>query len=341
MELRIGTRMRNRFTREMVVLMGTPDPEGFVLVRGEDGLEVPIALDHLVQAQSESKETKEEPALEEAKEYIPYLADDCTDRGLFVAFDLRNRTDPNPGPYEIVLINDTFQEFAFTCNLVSPVHVRPTVHGKLLKHAAVVLYRMELVELNDTPEFQLDFWELKTNGSGAWQQATIGLKGNQFSKKLADAPLLEYPVYLYQIADHLDAPVRENAEKDLEQYTALLVESRDLKNTALSTPVPIADVERRAAFPDELDLHIESLAPRQWRSLHPADILRLQRNTFEQYFHDAIRLGLDRIYIIHGVGKGTLRKLIHERLEGHPSVFQVKNEYHAKYGYGATEIIFK
>jgi dsDNA-specific endonuclease/ATPase MutS2 len=44
--------------------------------------------------------------------------------------------------------------------------------------------------------------------------------------------------------------------------------------------------------------------------------------------------------VIHGLGKGKLKNEIATRLINHPEVKTFKNEYHPKYGFGATEIIF-
>ena len=62
---------------------------------------------------------------------------------------------------------------------------------------------------------------------------------------------------------------------------------------------------------------------------------------FQRFFDQATRLGVSRVFVIHGVGEGKLKEAIAERLKGDPHVAKFKNEFHPKYGYGATEIIFK
>ncbi|MBK6929627.1 MAG: Smr/MutS family protein [Saprospirales bacterium] len=47
-----------------------------------------------------------------------------------------------------------------------------------------------------------------------------------------------------------------------------------------------------------------------------------------------------RVFIIHGVGEGKLRETIADELRRRPEVHKFKNEYHTKYGYGATEVVF-
>ena len=61
---------------------------------------------------------------------------------------------------------------------------------------------------------------------------------------------------------------------------------------------------------------------------------------FDRFVDKALRLDVDRIYIIHGLGNGILKTEIHQKLEHVPFVRKFSNDYHPKYGYGATEVIF-
>ncbi len=61
---------------------------------------------------------------------------------------------------------------------------------------------------------------------------------------------------------------------------------------------------------------------------------------FEAYIDEAVRQGVERVFIIHGIGKGHLRNLITSNLIRNPNVITFKNEYHPRYGHGATEVIF-
>ncbi len=59
---------------------------------------------------------------------------------------------------------------------------------------------------------------------------------------------------------------------------------------------------------------------------------------FDKFLSQAIRLGVSKVFVIHGVGKGKLKDKIVTRLIQMPDVTNFKNEYHSKYGFGATEI---
>ena len=57
---------------------------------------------------------------------------------------------------------------------------------------------------------------------------------------------------------------------------------------------------------DELDLH----------TFRPADVPELVAD----YLDECVRLGFTEVRIIHGKGKGTLRRTVHAVLERHPAV---------------------
>ncbi|MBV8253752.1 MAG: Smr/MutS family protein [Chitinophaga sp.] len=90
----------------------------------------------------------------------------------------------------------------------------------------------------------------------------------------------------------------------------------------------------------EVDLHIEKLE-KNWKGLSNIAILAIQLNAFQRYLDLAISHKQHHLIVIHGVGKGKLKDEIHNILRQTPEVANFVNQYHARYGYGATEINFK
>lgn len=90
----------------------------------------------------------------------------------------------------------------------------------------------------------------------------------------------------------------------------------------------------------EVDLHIEALE-KNWKGLSNIAILAIQLNAFQRYLELAISHHQHNLIVIHGVGKGKLKDEIHQILKQTPEVATFVNQYHAKYGYGATEITFR
>ncbi|NIG56338.1 Smr/MutS family protein [Chitinophaga sp. Cy-1792] len=90
----------------------------------------------------------------------------------------------------------------------------------------------------------------------------------------------------------------------------------------------------------EVDLHIEKLE-KNWKGLSNIAILAIQLNAFQRYLDLAISHKLHHMIVIHGVGTGKLRDEIHGVLRQTPEVANFVNQYHGRYGYGATEINFR
>jgi dsDNA-specific endonuclease/ATPase MutS2 len=75
---------------------------------------------------------------------------------------------------------------------------------------------------------------------------------------------------------------------------------------------------------DELDLH----------TFRPADVPEL----VPDYIDEAIRLGFARVRIIHGKGRGTLRRMVHAALERHPKVLSYTLGDQTSGSWGATVV---
>ena len=91
---------------------------------------------------------------------------------------------------------------------------------------------------------------------------------------------------------------------------------------------------------EEVDLHIEQLRV-DFQKLSSDEIFQIQISYFENMLAAAIVHKMPSIVFIHGVGNGVLQHRIHKMLGKHPQVRTFKDGQKQKFGYGATEIIFK
>ncbi len=99
------------------------------------------------------------------------------------------------------------------------------------------------------------------------------------------------------------------------------------------TPVSISLKEEEStssqplSFKNEIDLHIEKLAPDLANAI-PQIILQKQINATDQFIKNAIRSRMVEVLIIHGVGTGLLKAEVQHLLEGHKELhhFEVVNE---------------
>ncbi len=121
----------------------------------------------------------------------------------------------------------------------------------------------------------------------------------------------------------------------------VLFKTPEKQKTKPKTAETLFDFQnRKNKFSYEIDLHAEQLFAnhdtKDYRELLPLQISRL-RNFLSQ----AVTLRVQRVYVIHGVGSGRLKSEVSSVLNQMPEVTQYKNEYHPKYGMGATEVHFR
>lgn len=122
----------------------------------------------------------------------------------------------------------------------------------------------------------------------------------------------------------------------------------------LDEPLPLIDAQKlkeslfrgaseqvKVAIPPiEIDLHIEKLRD-DYQFLDQSEMVNIQLAYFQQMLDAAIVHQMPKIVFIHGVGNGTLRHHIHKVISKHPQVRTFMDAQKEKFGFGATEVIFK
>jgi len=94
------------------------------------------------------------------------------------------------------------------------------------------------------------------------------------------------------------------------------------------------------APPSVLDLHIEKLTE-DYIGMGSHEKLTFQLNAFEKWLNKVELHYMKHVFVIHGIGKGTLKDEIHNMLKQRSSVKSFVQQYHPWYGHGATEIFLK
>jgi len=191
--------------------------------------------------------------------------------------------------------------------------------------------KMVADDLNDRPTLDVEAWRTTTAGHDKRFSRKVKVKAKQFFKNFYEIPVLRRDMHVFEVFPNLvgneDSPITKSTPpKEKEKTTS---------NRVLVEKIP--SLVLKSQFPNEIDLHITSLNP-TGKKMHPADIFELQIQEFEKYIASAIQIGMDKVYVIHGIGKGNLRRKIHELLALNSLVKHYKNEHHPKYGFGATEI---
>jgi hypothetical protein len=230
--------------------------------------------------------------------------------------------------YTVLLLN----RCGYDLRLHYTFHLDGSLHTSLRKDLEtgddLVLHEFKTDQLNDLPSFTGTFW---------LQEKAGGLQ-HEFSRELRIKPKQFFGgQYLIENTEMLLFPLVEQLPFKEEKSIFPKSEKDTFDWGKGKKPKPHAVIEK-AQMPDFIDLHIEKLDP-AWELLSKGEMLELQLDCFREFLEKAIQLRLHKIYAVHGLGKGVLREAIARLLEQYPSVTSFNNQYHARFGHGATEII--
>ncbi len=345
----VGTRVRFKNTGDEGIVVAMLD-DNMLRVRLDNGMEIPSFIEDLQRQDDEEtgkvkakivkgKQPKRPAAPIDLKSKSQYTI--IKSYGLQLAFDPVLKSDGTTEKFAMLLINDTKYDCLYTLALSLKGYVEEKYNGKILGETMVPVGELFYDELNDSPEVEIECWRITTMGTGNRLHKVLKIKAKQFFKSLKTAPILDKQVHLYRIFENIadsESPRYKKKTEDLKTYTkrsaATPVKSRsNLKRLG-------HEVEALANFTTEIDLHIEKLVNNS-SGMKNADIVRIQMAAFDKFMSQAIRLGVDRVFLIHGMGEGKLKNMIASQLIQMPEVVSFKNEFHPRYGYGATEVIFK
>lgn len=263
--------------------------------------------------------------------------------GIQLALDPVLGPEGDPVGYAVYLINATGHR------VITDVTARAAGARLWNRAGALNLYehrKIGLVEyghLSEKLQFAVDVRVLRVDGTGPRHFRNLTIKPKRFFDHLEEVAELQRPAHLYTIFTDLDdrAVAQRSAEPapSLRRLTAEQQRTRARPAKSTEARPVTTDPAGRAEFPAELDLHLAALVKNP--SVVPRhQVLSTQLRFFDEYIDRALRLGVDRVFIIHGVGNGVLKREVHQRLRYVQFVKKYKNEYHPKYGYGATEVIF-
>ena len=345
----VGTRVKFLHTKDEGVVTALLDNNMVnVLLDGEEEIEIPAFIDDLVRYEdyidkNPSVKAKIVPGKKIKEVEAPYRPPVETQynilksAGIQLAFYPILNKDGNAEKYEMYLINDTKNDALFKLTFSLKGRIILTKNGKLDGISIFPLGDLLFDQLNDAPVFDIEGWRIKTDGTGPRMHKTLKIKPKQFFKKTKTAPLLNKRVHLFKVFEALQEK-REKRGEDLRTYTRKNSGPAKLWDE-LQDRVP-NEVLEYASFIPEIDLHIENLVENH-EKLDKSQILHIQLQHFEKYLDKAMQFGAKRVFIIHGVGKGKLRDAIATQLIRMEGIKSFKNEYHHRYGFGATEILLE
>lgn len=231
---------------------------------------------------------------------------------------------------KIHLHNQNDTGYAFTYQLRYFGESDFELKNEVLAFQDFYLHDIAFSDLNDSPSYHFEFSLLTPDKHKApYFEASLKLKPKQLFMKIQEIREKGDPTFSYQLFKEYPARVEEE-KMELGKLAAAGYKMYEASKARQHLP-PARTV---------VDLHIEKISD-SWKSMSNAEILQFQVDEFEKYYDLALAHYQPMLTVIHGVGSGRLRDEIHDILRHRKHVKYFINQYHPRYGYGATEIHFQ
>lgn len=282
-------------------------------VTDTDGFEIPVAISNLTHVHGHVSSAGGKQQLEIISE------EDFKDAGVFLAVATDGKMDAvahfsliNRSSYQLLVSLKTEQKGIYKGEFGSAV----------LPKTATQLYSANLANLDLWPtfNFQILFFSLGDQKPKEPLIITRRFKAKDFNSSKEQIPELNKYGWLIEL-----------------DKAAPLIDPQQLKESFFRTTIEKPKISRPDA---EVDLHIERLH-NDYQFLNESEIINIQLNHFQQMLDAAIANKMPSIVFIHGVGNGTLRHHIHKTISKHPQVRTFMDARKEKFGFGATEVVFK
>jgi hypothetical protein len=343
----IGTKVQFRYTGERGVISARLEGDMLqVRLDNQPGMEIPAFEEDLIRDEDaepvlagakfiQGKQEKKPEAPPRRSIISQYHI--LKPKGVQLAFEPMPGRDGVVTRYKAWLVNDTQHEFLIEFDLFTDDRDAIILDDKLSRVTALELGDLLYDDLSAHPEAVLTVRRITTEGTDEPISKSLKIKPKQFFNHLQTAPILNLMAYQFVMIDSFEPLKSDQVDglEDLKNYTKQ--HARQPRNTSTRGTRASSHIEEFAHFEPEIDLHIDKLLNGHAR-LDKGEILRIQLQHMHRFLDKSAQLGVTRVHIIHGMGEGKLRDAVSQELKQRGDVIKFKNEYHIKYGYGATEV---
>ncbi|MFK7796613.1 MAG: Smr/MutS family protein [Aureispira sp.] len=228
--------------------------------------------------------------------------------------------------YTIYLVNDTPVSFSFKFKLYLNQQIEHGFNKVIPASTYFAIGEFWQAQFNDAPKIEFACPNFHFSKS-------FKLKYKKFLTNHGVVPLIGIDTYHYLLFSKLEG--RKKATTSIKEYT---LQERSTNFSSITNTRPnLMDI---ASFDPELDLHAERLVE-DTSEFTPSELFELQLQALDTFITQAAFLEIKEVFIIHGLGKGKLREGVELYLRYHGDIKTYKNEFHEKYGFGATRVVFK
>jgi hypothetical protein len=131
--------------------------------------------------------------------------------------------------------------------------------------------------------------------------------------------------------------ITQNTQK--KTAVKLDINTEEMRKSMLSKKFKLA-AKVSYKFNNIIDLHAEKLTT-NLKHIQSAGILEMQLQHVDYCVDQAILNTQHHLVFIHGMGNGVLKKAIFERLKSNTAIKSIENKLDGRFGFGATEVLFK
>ncbi len=229
----------------------------------------------------------------------------------------------------IYLVNQDEVAYHFDYHLYFSGEVNFQLKNTIEPLSDFYLHDIDFEDVNDGPKFNVEFsLGIPDKKKAPYFETSLKLKAKQVFKKIEEIQINNQPSFTFPLFDFY--PDKQQEEKvDMTGLSKAGFRVYDASKGSRHLPPPRSVV----------DLHADKLT-NDWEDMNAAEILHMQLQSFETYYDLAVAHNQMELIVIHGIGEGTLRDEIHQRLKLKREVKSFVNQFHHLYGYGATEIFF-
>lgn len=232
--------------------------------------------------------------------------------------------------FKLYYVNETYDKFRIHCKEFLNQELFFQFESEIRPFSRLYLIDFLFDNLNDRPRFDFEIRpvERKKNRLPVFNY-TLKLKPKQVMKSLDAVASGEKAMFAYSLFDHYPL-IEENVQEDWSFIQPEAKTENSYQSGYATSGLPIY----------ELDLHADKLTD-DLRNMNATDILMLQLFTLRQSLDQAIGNRQQSMVIIHGIGKGVLKREVHAILKQTPEVKDFVNQHDFRYGFGATEVFFE
>lgn len=349
MSITKGDRVQLIFTGQIGIVRGFHD--GDLAIVEVDGDKIPVYTAHLEKMSGNAKHTDPHTKLLNKKQQT---ADTLKNIGLHA--ELHNAPDNGiqlilqpfwsaDGDIEYFLVhlsNDSGKSMLFDYTL----RLNGLEHYNLNKNIGgretMVLNSIDFDQLNDSPWLEIIFKHHKKFPKlEAKFKKMIKPRAKMLRKPPIEVTKINGKGYVFDLFKQLPIKkpdLRQTAKTNVKQLNLQELKIRMYeKRLAEEQGKPEVFINAAQRI---VDLHIEKLMPSH-KHLRNSEMLAFQLRHFEKQVAEAIERKEKNMIVIHGLGRGKLKQEIFKRMGLYPEIVSSKNEYDARFGFGATEIYFE